>query len=305
MTDGAGTTFANNIITGNSTGVQLNSSNNATFSGDIFTGNMLGIDLNNSTGTRVQQVSLTQPVGGTGLKIRNGSAGTVVRNTIFTDGLAAIVIDGPGSSMQFESNNSYFAGMDYYFILQNSAMSGATLDASQQFFNNVRATDFTIAQFVDAEDRTIDHDDFASLGNVFYKEITDLAALEEFRRNRNNLYRTSLFSYAGRTLANNIEQTRFSFQVNQINLSLLNQPSNPLSATASIANRFANLAPAAGGKRDAASFASMAPAAGGNATVMASISPATGVAAVAPGCGNSFLGSGFEAGFNAGTCSAQ
>ena len=231
-------------------------------------------------------------LGGIGITMRNGSSGTIVKNVTFTNGFAAIVIDGEDSDMQFEGDNSKFVGNDYYFILQNGGMAGQTLDASQQTFDGTRASDFSTDQYVKAEARTIDNDDNTSLGDVFYINVTDDSVLETVRRNRAGLYRANLFSYAGRTLANDIVKAHFSFQLNEINLSLLNQ-ANPLGATATIANRFANLAPAAGGNNpgqsggsNAANFASLSPAAGGN---------------VPPSFGNDFLGQGFKPSFNGGS----
>ena len=302
ITDSTGVGFLGNSYLSNGIGARISGTNNATFSGEIFTGNTLGLDLNNSKGTRIEESSFTipgggivteeTPVGGIGLTIRNGSSGTIVKNVTFTNGLAAVVIDGAESDMQFEGNNSKFVGNDFHFILQNDGMAGQTLDASQQFFDGTRASEFSIDQYVQAEGRTIDNDDNTVLGDVFYINVTDDSVLEQVRRNRAGLYRGALFSYAGRTLASDIARNSFSFRINEINLSLLNQ-ANPLGATANIANRFANLAPAAGGNNsgqsggaNAVNFAKLSSAAGGNTQ---------------PSFGNDFLGQGFKPGFGGGS----
>lgn len=285
----------NNFLTNSLIGVALFDSTDAVFTGDIFTGNVLGIQLNNSTGTRLQEETITTAAGGTGIQIENGSGGTIVRNLTISGGDVGILLDGLGSSMQFEDINSQFAGdIGFYFVLQNNAMQGEVLDASQQFFAGTRADDFTFAQLQAAEAKVIDDESTLTVGDVFFKEFPIDTNEEEAERARRDLFRRGLFSYAGRTLNNNIEETSFSFEVGKLDLSLLNRTPLPAATPAGIANFFATLAPAAGGNNVPANAAP-----GSFAAQFAELNPAAG------GCGNNYLDGGFALGFNAGTCSVQ
>jgi len=229
-------------------------------------------------------------------------------STEFNGGNVAIELTDAGSEMQFGDDQSTFTGNNFYFVLQNGAMFGDVLDASQQTFDGVRAADFTQAQLADAENNhTIDVADDGSLGDVFYTQFLpggfDTGLLDDFLSNRRNAYRRGNFSYAGRSMnfiTDPIEPG--SFDPRNASLSLLNR-ANP-TAAADIANLFANLAPAAGGNKPLTpqQLAALGPAAGGapNAQQYASLAPAAGGAA--GGCGNSFLGDGFNTGFS---CGAQ
>lgn len=297
-----GLSLNGNRFINNGTGVLLTNVDGATLSGDIFTGNNLGIDLNGSSDTQLTGLTITTPEGGTGLRIANGSANTLVSSVSFNGGEIAVLLDGEGSSMQFGDDASSFTGMNYYFVLQNAAMDTDVLDASQQTFDGVRAVDFTVEQLADAEAKTIDVEDGAGVGDVFYKSfLSPDGALDEFQRRRAANARRTLFSYAGRTVSNNVEDQPTTFQTASINLSLLNaaQPTN----AAGIANLFANLAPAAGGK-NAQALAKLSPSAGGsNAAQLAQLAPSAGSASLS--CGNSFLGEGFASTTIAGSCTAQ
>jgi hypothetical protein len=245
--------------------------------------------LNNSDNTLLHEETITVPGGGTGIWIRNGSGGTLVRGLqIGASGPDAIGIhiSDPGSDMQFDGNTSSFDGsLAFYFVLDNSAMVGETLDASQQFFDGVRASDFTLAQLVAAEAKTIDDENRIIVGDVFYKAFSDF--FDEFlQQNRASLFRKGLFSFAGHTITNDLNETPFSFAVGKIDLSLLG-------SGAPKAN-FSNFTPG--------QFGNLSPAAGGDASKLANLEPAAG-----PGgdCGNSFLGNGFAVGYSSGSCSVQ
>jgi len=289
-----------NNFTGNNTGAAVANTDSAAFSGNIFTGNVLGILLDNSSNTQLTGETISTPAGGVGIRIANGSGNTQVAGLTITGG-TGIEIDGAGSSMQFTDNTSAFSTMDFYFVLTNGAMVGETLDASQQFFEGTRASDFTFAQFLAAEAKTIDVAESLDVGDVFYRTFDFLTALDESELNRRNLYRRGLFSYAGRSqLSTNVEEKRFAFNPATLNLSLLSQNNQAPTTPAGIANLFANLAPAAGGK-NAQAFNNLNPAAGGNAGLpsaqsFASLEPSAG------GCGNSFLGGGYNVSFNIGSC---
>jgi hypothetical protein len=181
-------------------------------------------------------------------------------------------------------------------------MVGDVLDASQQFFDGVRADDFTVAQLAAAEAKTIDVEDGFAVGDVFYKFFPTFAAfgLDDFDRARGDLFRGGLFSYAGVTVANDIQTNPFSFQVAEVNLSLLGA-GNTVPAPGSNIGNFAVASASAN------QLANLAPAAGGTLTPeqMAELSPAAGGAAGNGNCGNSFLGSGFAPGFDAGSCSVE
>ncbi len=297
-----------NRLTNNGVGVQLLSSNSGLLEGNVFTGNALGINLDGSTDTFISANTLNIPQQGVGLRITNGSSGTLVENTAFNGGNVAVDIDGFGSDMQFVGNGSVFTGNNFYFVLQNGAMAGDVLDASQQIFDGTRAIDFTPAQLADAEtNHTIDAEDDVTLGDVFYTAFPptpfalNLSVLDDFQNSRRNVYRRGNFSYAGRSMNFVVDPIETgSFDPKTAQLSLLNRVAP--TAAADVANLFSNLAPAAGGKMSAQQLAGLAPAAGGtpSAEQLASLAPAAGGAAGS--CANNFLGDGFNSGFS---CSAQ
>lgn len=258
INDAARVRLVDNRLTNNNVGVSIVDTNGAALSGNLFTGNILGVNLDNSDNTLLSGGSITTPTGGTGLRIGNGSGGTIVNNVAFNGGLVGIQLTGLGSNMQFLGNNSSFTGMDFYFVLSNSAQLDGQLDASQQIFDGVRATDFTLDQLVDAELKTIDSEDGLAVGDVFYKQF-DADALNQFLQEKNKLFRRGLFSFAGRTINNNPEQTPQGFEPGNVNLSLLGQNS-----AGQIANLFNSLAPSAGGTLDAKALAALNPSAGGS-----------------------------------------
>lgn len=301
--------IANNRITSSAVGADLHLSDGADLSGNVFNGSVLGVNLDDSLFARLSGETFFTPVEGVGLRITNGSHGTIVNDSNFNGGNVAIEINGEGSDMVFEGTNSRFAGNNYYFVLQNGAMFGATLDASQQIFDGVRAADFTLPQLIAAEGRTIDVEDALPIGDVFYKSLGafptfDQAVLDEFQNQRRNLYRRGNFSYAGRAFnltTDPIEPA--SFDTTNINLSLLNRASPQ--AAVDIANLFATLAPAAGGNNptDPQALNALASGAGGNnPQTFASLSPLTSGGATGGSCVNDFLGGGFQSGFQ---CSSQ
>ncbi len=272
-------------------------SNNGTSTGDQFFGNTIGILLDDSQNIFIDEAKMVVPSFAIGIQIQNASGGTLVRNLDITGGDIGVFLDGAGSSMQFSGNNSRFTGQNHYFVLQNNSMfaggsvaQGDSLDASQQFFEGVRASDFTVEQLAAAEAKTVDVEDgIPTIGNVFYKAfpvaglngLDGLTAIREFSPD-------GLFSYAGQTITNDPNVTPQQFDIPTLNLSLL--------------------APAAGGGATNTSFnpnqlGNLEPAAGGNApTELASLEPAAGGE---PSCGNNFLGSGFNNNFDNATCSIQ
>jgi|GEM_PF-5889572 len=296
-----GLSVLGNSFTENTTGASVANTDNATFSGNIFTGNVLGILLDNSSDTQLTGETITTPAGGVGIRIANGSGNTQVAGLTISGG-TGIEIDGAGSSMQFADDTSEFSNMDFYFVLTNGAMVGETLDASQQFFEGIRASEFTFAQFLEAEAKTIDIADSLDVGDVFYRTFDFLTALDETELNRRNLYRRGLFSYAGRSqLSTNVEEKGFTLNPATLNLSLLSQNNQAPTTPAGIANLFANLAPAAGGTNPQA-LNNLNPAAGGNAGVPSAQSFANLQPSAGGSCGNSFLGGGYSVSFNIGSC---
>ncbi len=317
----------NNIVTGNFVGANLLTSNNALLSGNVFTANPLGIVLDDSAFARIEGGSITTPFSGEeesetiALILRGVSSDTIVKDVAFNGGDIGVLIDGPGfgegeelvgpsASMQFEGNGSTFTGQNYYFILQNGAMVGDEIDASQQTFDGTRAADFTEEQLAAAEDgHTTDRDDDLTIGNVFYKAfaqfvpvplpaIVDLAVLDDFQNNIRNRYRRGNFSYAGRAInvvVDPVDPGAFG-AANATNLSLLNN------SPAGIASQLSALSPAAGGNNNpvntAQDLANLAPAAGGTeAEQLASLAPAAGGSTPTGSCGNNFLDGGYETGF--------
>lgn len=323
--DTTGLTSTGDQYTGNATGARLIGSDAATISGATFTNNALGIDLDGSASTQIADTTLTNPAGGTGLRVLStligegeafgsGPSSATLSNVSFTGGATSVLLDGPESSLAFAGNGNVFSNVGSYFILQNGAMNGLVLDASQQTFDGTRAADFTPIQLAAAEGITTDVEDGVGVGDVFYTRFPvvvppppnpeptpevsvdpDLGGVDESQRNRRGLLRRGLFSYAGRTLTNDGVVTNSTFQVADLNLSLLNAAgaasasTAPVSAT-SIANRFATLAPAAGGANPQA-LANLSPSAGGNTA----FSPVVG--ALSATTANSFLGEGYKVGF--------
>jgi|CXWL01.1.fsa_nt_gi filamentous hemagglutinin family protein len=284
-----------NDFADNFTGASFFDSNDAVLTGDIFTNNSLGIALDNSQNARIYEASITSGSEDIGINIRNGSGGTLVRGLTIVGGDIGVLLDGEGSSMQFESNTSSFSGQTWYFQLQNGAMfaGGSTaqadsLDASQQKFENVRASDFTLAQRDAAEAKTIDVEDgIPTIGNVFYKEF-GLVGLDGLNQFQEFPFPAGLFSYAGRTITNDPGVTPPTFDVPSLNLSLLGSGGATPPAPAGLTpGQLGGLEPAAGGENPQA-LASLEPAAGGEAN-----------------CGNSFLGSGFNNKFDIASCSIK
>jgi filamentous hemagglutinin family protein len=303
-----------NSFTRNLTGVSLVNSHNALLDGGIFTNNGTGIVLDDSDNARLDNLTINSATGGTGIYIRNGSGGTLVRNLALNGGRIGVLIDGAGSSMQFADSNSRFTGMPIYFWLRNGAMNGEVLDASQQTFDGVRAFDFTPGQLVSAEGKTTDGEDlafFGFIGDVFYKLFDDtppppppsnLAALNEFEQDRDELFRTDLFSYAGYTIEANsivsgLKDTNFNFDLAELNLSLLNPAASGINAPQAQTLSIASLPPG--------ELANLSPAAGGNTAALANLAPAAGGPLLSPDCGTSFLDTGFKPGFSTTTCSVQ
>jgi filamentous hemagglutinin family protein len=314
--------LVDNLLIASGIGVELHIGDDAFLSGNIFTGTTLGINLIDSLNANLENESFLMAAGGTGLRIAEGSSGTIVRDSSFENGDIAILITDAGSSMQFAGSNSSFAGNGKYFVLQNSAMLGQTLDASQQLFDGVRAADFTPAQLSNAEIlRTTDLEDTVPVGNVFYKSfdnggenatgepdllgIFDQSTLGENQGQRRGIYRRGNFSYAGRAynlVTDSTEPT--SFAIDRIDLSLLNSASSVPSVN--IASQFASLTPAAGDENaatDPQSLNNLAPAAGGNIVQQ----PAGNIlaprdAGSSTSCVNDFLGGGYQSGF---TCESS
>ena len=285
-------------------------SDGAVSTDEVFTGNILSILLDNSNDTHIHEASINVPNTRTGIFIRNGSGGTLVRGLDITGGAIGVLLDGKGSSMQFESNTSHFTGQGLYFKLQNDAMfaGGSTdqadsLDASQQFFDGVRASDFTPAQLAAAEGITTDVEDgIPTIGNVFYKlfptppvtptppSLSGLDGLNEFQEFP---IVVGLFSYAGRTITNDPSVTPPTFDIPSLNLSLLSGGGS-ISGTVS--------APAGG--FSPSQLAGLEPAAGGeNPQALASLEPAAGGGE--PNCGNNFLDDGFKTQFNRINCQVE
>lgn len=319
-------TISGNDIRNNGIGVDLHISDGAVLNGNIFTNNTIGLNLHDNFFTRVEGNTFNIPVAGVGLRIAEGSIGTVVQDSVFNGGNIGIEITDPGSFMAFEGNNSRFTGQNFYFVLQNGAMAGLVLDASQQLFEGIRASDFTQAQLDAAEgllafgQRTVDVADDSGVGDVFYKAfgpivpptiITpafDTSVLDDFQNSKRNAYRRGNFSYAGRVFTVTPDPVEPNvFDLGSINLSLLNRASP--AAAADVANLFATLAPAAGGNKpknptNPQDLANLAPAAGGSSQAQSftALAPSAGGAAAggSNSCGNSFLGDGYAPGFSCG-----
>ena len=257
------TQLASNTIEGTGNGgtgigVLVQNSNDTQFlGGDDISQNGVGIQLDNAQNTNINGANLHE--NGVGLFATNGSGNTLVSATQFTNNTtSAIMLNGVDTSLQFGDNNSVFIGPSAYFVLQNDAMQGKTLDARFQTFNGTQANQFTFAQWLDAENNhTTDILDNAALGRVLYGNFPlptvsfDLNILDQSLQNF-GVNSNTKFSYAGRIITNTIDQNGYNFTVPTTNLSLLATPTAGLNATHNVGNggtpqQLANLAPAAGG----------------------------------------------------------
>jgi parallel beta-helix repeat protein len=333
-----GAQFASNVVTGagSSIGVFVSNSDNVTFSSDSFTSNDVGLQISNAQNTSIDGVTFTD--NNTGFFAQNGSGDALVNNTTFTGGTVGVRLSDSGTSMSFVGNTNNFSNMPGYFVLANGAMFGQVLDASQQIFDGIRASDFTFAQWSDAEGRTIDFHTDTTLGTVFYKNFPNQtpninfgSIINQALLNPEPLFLQSIFSYAGHTLTAPVTELAYNFSVPDINLSLLTSgatPAGTLPIGSSTPDQLANLAPAAGGTAgngtepvsdDPKQLAKLAPAAGGSSSPedLANLAPAAGgstpqqLAALAPAaggspsCGNGFLGGGFSTSYSSVTCSVN
>ena len=258
-----GIQFASNNVTGtgSSVGVLVDSSVNVAFSGDTFQSNLYGIELSNAQNTSITGVSLTNNT--TGLFAQNGSGGTLVGSTSFSGGTTGVLLDGTGTELKFSDALSNFTKQDHYFVLQGTAMFGKILDASQQIFENVRASNFTQSQWAFVEQHTTDSLDggVPAVGRVFYRDFpgVDVSLLNQYLKNNNPNFSTNTFSYA----------TPPAF--GDLNL----------------------LAPSAGGGSPE-QFGSLSPAAGGQDYAL--LSPSAGGDDSSEKCGNGFLATGLNTG---------
>jgi len=287
-------------------GLGIFASDNAVSTGEEFRGNILSILLDNSQNTLIREALVNVPDTRTGLFIRNGSGGTLVRGLDINGGAIGVLLDGRGSSMQFESNTSRFTGQDLYFVLQNDAMFAGgsvaqadSLDASQQTFDGIRASDFTPADLAAAEGITTDVEDaIPTIGNVFYKAFppvnppAGLSGLDGLNQFQEFPTIVGLFSYAGRTITNDPGVTAPTFDIPSLNLSLLSGGGS-ISGTVSAPTAFSP-----------SQLAGLEPAAGGaNPQTLASLEPAAG--GINPNCGNNFLDDGFKTQFNRINCQVE
>lgn len=303
--DSTGVSLFSNAFNTNYTGLLLIRSDNITVSTDTFNLNTVGVEISDSQNTRLEELTIVN--GATGIRIMDGSGGTIVRGLTLTGGNIGIYIRDFGSSMQFESNTSSMASVNNYFILENNAMLGDTLIATQQTFDGIRAADFTEPQRDAAEGITTDVEDLPGRGDVFYKDFprepeepefpTDGGpqVFNDFLRFREDPYREGLFSYSGRTITNNLAETPFTFQIDALNLSLLNP--NP-GVGAPVAINVAAL--------NTGDLGNLSPAAGGNnPEALATLSPAAGSNAGQATCVNNYLDTGYDTGFNPQTCTVE
>lgn len=266
---------------------------------------------NNLVGMRIDNAQNTTVTGGTfsgnsvGMFVLNGSGNTLVSNTRFMNGTLGVLLQGAGSTFGFGDNLSRFDNLDGYFVLNNNAMFGQTIDASQQTFEGVRAQNFSDAEFAAARLKTVDSETVPTVGFVFYRAApvtppqpptptTPVAGgfsqelLDQLLQRDLNPLR-DVFSYAGKTVDSTYVLSPYNFSVQTLNLSLLSPnsggPVAPVTPGAiTPGTNLANLAPAAGGNADSPT-----------GTALASLSPSAGGSA-AETCVNSFLSDGLSGG---------
>ncbi|MBV8938521.1 MAG: right-handed parallel beta-helix repeat-containing protein, partial [Alphaproteobacteria bacterium] len=293
-----GVQFASNTIVGNGDstgfGVLVQNSDSVSFLGDKILAYLVGIRLDNAQNASLDTMTLDNDI--FALAAQNNSGGLTVANSEFANDFAAVILDGPGTSMSFLGDGSRFSNITAYFVMADNAMQGQVLDASQQTFNGTRGADFSFAELTDAESRTLDAHLGLPTGIVFYRNLPGSTAgaptfgsvLNQFLESRGTLFSGSIFSYAGQTIGSSVTDNIYNFRVQDVNLSLLAPgAAGGIPAGGATPQALNNLAPAAGGD-DAAQLAELSPSAGG-----------------AGDCGNNFLGSGFSLNFDAGSCSSQ
>jgi filamentous hemagglutinin family protein len=291
------TSLASNTITDNGIGVFVTDSDDFSMLGDIITDNTTGVRLENSNNAFFKNVVFTD--NSTGLELFAASGNALMEGLQFIGGDVGVRLNGAGSSAQFQGNTSSFSGQNFYFIVENEAMIGETLDASQQTFDGVRASDFTVEQLAAAEAKTIDDEDRVVVGDVFYKAFPTVAALinlDELFTDRRELFTRGVFSYAGQTIDSTFTVNPLNFQISSVNLSLLAPAAGGGNFNPSNLN---NLTPAAGGSPS--DLENLAPAAGGNSEQqLAGLAPSAG-----GDCGSSFLGAGYDMNYNLGSCAVE
>ncbi len=259
-------------------GVIAVDSDNLSLSNTQFVSNLVGVQLDNSKNANITGVNISDT--GTGIYGLNGSSGTKVANTAITNGTLGVLLDGAGTDLTFVGNTSSMTGTTNYFHLQNNAMAGKVLDASQQSFEGIRGENFNAAQYTAARAKTIDFVNDANVGFVFYRSnpLIGLQDVLDQLLQRNNAPLRNVFSYSGQTIDSSYIVSPYNFSVQSLNLSLL--------------------APSAGGPVPATpptgDLGGLSPSAGGDASKLASLSPAAG--GDGESCVNSFLGNGLSDG---------
>lgn len=278
------TTVTNNTTNANGVGISVFNTDNFTLGGsNVISNNTVGVLFNNSDNGTYELDALDIAAGGTGLRLENGSGNFIVRDVVFNGGETAVLIDGAASNMQFDSNGSFFNGNNFYFVLQNGAMAGETLIATQQTFDGTRGISFNLAQRNAAEAKTIDVEDGFGVGNVFYRDFS-FEVLDQLAQQKSNVFGGDVFSYNGFTLDNNIQLNNYQFDITSLDLSLLNTAAGGRGASPADLN---NLTTAGNDENaSAAQLNDLETAAGGDEN----------------GCGNSYLGSGAEFGFRNESC---
>lgn len=282
--------LANNTITGNNAtlGVRVDNSERLQVTGGSVSNHLTGIRLSNTDGATINSITLAD--NGTALEARNGSSGVSVGSASISGGNTGVELNGAGTDLTFTDNGSQFTGQNFYFELENGAMNGGTLDASQQRFEGVRGVDMSDAEYADARSRTRDSETVANVGFVFYRAApvpqaaAGLTVDDTFDQlvQRDGGPLRNIFSYSGQTVAANYVVTPFQFRVPEINLSLLApRAGGPVGGPGAVPptpspTQLGNLSPAAG------------------PGTLAALSPAAGSAA--EGCGNSFLDNGLSDG---------
>lgn len=267
-------------------GALISGSSDVSITHSRFASNLIGVQLDNSRNTTLSDNVFENNA--THFYGLNGAGGTRFGSGALTGGTLGVLLDGAGTDFAFSDAGSSFTNVTGYFRLQNGAMAGGVLDASQQVFDGTRAIEFTDAQHADARAKTVDFLSDAAVGFVFYRpEPVVLQELLDQLLLRDNAPLRDVFSYAGKTVDASYALSPYNFRVETVNLSLLSPDAGGPTAPAGPA-AFSSLSPAAGGPDNAgaAALAALEPAAGGGA---------------AETCGNSYLSDGLTGG----SCAAQ
>ncbi len=157
-------------------GIVRNSEFNNTFSG-IFTDNSDSLTVEANSFNNFAPVSLTDASNSflpeASLTLNNVDGAKIVDNN-FNENRDDIVLRGSATDNVTVTGNNFTSASGNYFRLEDGALNGQVLDASDNTYQAVRASDFNFLEFLAAESRVIDFEDTPTgvaptVGDVFFQ----------------------------------------------------------------------------------------------------------------------------------------